>query len=135
MIASVTYCGKDAGIALTRNSSSHQIEHMQPTNQQQPSRQVHLLPLKVILMSLSLVLDSFIGLLLLSGGGAEEVVALRRRRNDMVRGRWRSPKREKRSQLSGCSFKRCLMRPGRSSMASGLIHGSSCLGRIQFQRV
>lgn len=37
VMASVTNCGNDAGIALYKNNTNHQVEHIQPMNQQQLS--------------------------------------------------------------------------------------------------
>lgn len=64
VIASVTYCGNDAGIALYRKSSSHHAEHTHPTSQQQLSTHDHLALVRFV--------ASFAAAAAASGGGAAE---------------------------------------------------------------
>jgi hypothetical protein len=90
-MASVTYCGNEAGIALYRKSSSHQAEHTHPTSQQQLSTHDHLALVRFVgsLDGDPEDEDGFFPLSLSSwsdSSPSEGGSGFRRRKNDMARG-------------------------------------------------
>jgi hypothetical protein len=60
VIASVKYCGNEDGMALYRNSNTHQIVQMHPINQQQLSTHDHLLLFSSTFLAFAMVLFLFL---------------------------------------------------------------------------